>query len=1099
MANDAEARSSRVALIVGEALAAAASGSGRLVLLVGEAGIGKTTAARDAVGLARRSGVGVRWAACSADGRTVAYGPWLTLLAGLGPPGQRAIKSLVGAEFGDSASAGAARSTAYAAVVEALEEATVEQPALLVLDDLHWADEGTLLLLDAVAGHLPGIPVLVIGSYRDTDIVPGSPLTRLGGRADRLTIRGLDQRSISALLGHQIGRTHAETASAEVFRLTAGNPFLVVQLGRLLAEEPRIDLATAFEPGTRDLLAQRLGALDDESRDLLCAAGILGSSFRFVDLCEMHGGKRTAVTEALDRATALRIIERAPGTGTWAFVHDLFRRAALEGRSTHEIIRLHRRAASVLELVDEEPAVIAAHLLACCEVPDSAAAAWCVRAGDRALHAMAWEEASGHYERALAALGNADHDQVRAAALAGSGRARLLSGDGAGASAAFDDLATLARSANSPELLARAALGLSADLSGFEVRLFDQHQIDLLEEAARRLSGGADHALEAMVLGRLSVALSLVAPDDRRRHLAEAAVRLARRSGDPIVIARALAVHCDVISGPAHVPERVRQATEIIDIAERVADGPLELLGRRLRYVARLESGDLAGTEEDTNAFARRAVALGNPLYSWYVPLWQAQLALVAGDVDAADRLIAEVGRLGRAGGSTNAPMLATVARLGIAWQRGDYDGALRLVESLGETAPELVDYISSIGAYAWAFCLADRRVEAIALLDRAVALGIDDQYEDAEWLPNMVNLVRAAALLEHALLPRALDLLEPYAELFAFEGIGAVLYGSVARIVALGCRTLGRHDDAVRYAERALAANRPLGGTLLADALRTLAECLGASGQNPVACERIHAEADAAYLAARSPHLVRCSSSESSTTDDPVGNALIRDGDVWHVTFSGRRTIIKHSKGLADLAVLLARPNQEVHITELEGVAVSLMSGHGGQTLDHTAIGAYRARLRDLTEEIDEAELFHDNARAERSRAEYDSLSRSSLLRSVSVVDPDRPGPNRWNGCGRQFRPGCGTPFADWTPFIRCSAVTWQTRCTPASTADTHPRHRRGGAASREPAGLRAPNEDRLRDPPGVTGRRRPTPFGIRPPYCEQSPAQGWRRSRVR
>src|SRR5262249_13454356 len=151
-------------------------------------------------------------------------------------------------------------------------------------------------------------------------------------------------------------------------------------------------------------------------------------------------------------------------------------------------------------------------------------------------------------------------------ALAGLGRARLLSGDVDGAARAFDELAVLARAEGAADLLARAALGFSADLSGFEVRLFDQHQMDLLEEAATALEEGGDPALRATVLARLSVATSLTASSDRRLALAERAVALAREAGEPVVLARTLAAHCDAIAGPDDSERREAEATEILAI-----------------------------------------------------------------------------------------------------------------------------------------------------------------------------------------------------------------------------------------------------------------------------------------------------------------------------------------------------------------------------------------------------------------------------------------------------------------------------------------------------------------------------------------------------
>ena len=633
-----------------------------------------------------RDHITTRWAACSAGGATVAHSPWVTLLNGLGPEGRDAARSLAGSGPDPGAAATtAARASAYATVLDAVEQATTERPALLVLDDLHWADEGTLHLLDVVAAHVPAWPVLVVGAYRDTDIAAGSPLTRLGGRAERVILSGLDRRDVGTLLTRHLGPARGADLADRVVALTAGNPFLIGQIAQLLAEDRGARDLASFPAGARDLMEQRLSALDGDDRRLLVAAAVLGSPFRAVDLAALAGCDVITVTAGLERAASRRAVERAVGTGMWSFVHELFRYAALADAAAAEVADLHRAAAALLEGHDAEPAIVAAHLLAAGDVGEDAAR-WSTRAGDRALGAMAWEEAAGHYERALS-VGSPTVD-TRGDALAGLGRSLLLAGDKAGAGRAFAALADLGRSSGSAELLARAALGFSADLAGFEVRLFEQRQIDLLEEAARALADTPMLAWRADVLARLSVALSLTAPSTRRLELAEEAVALARASEDRLALARCLAAHCDAIAGPTHVAERDAEASEIIAIAESAADGPLELLGRRLRFVARLERGDVDGVQAEVGAYARRAEAVGNPLYSWYVSLWRGQAALTVGDVDTAERLADEAEMLGRAAGSTNGPVLASVLRLVALWQRGEYARAVERLAALGRHRP---------------------------------------------------------------------------------------------------------------------------------------------------------------------------------------------------------------------------------------------------------------------------------------------------------------------------------------------------------------------------------------------------------------------------
>jgi hypothetical protein len=924
-----------------EALGAALDGRGGLVLLTGEAGIGKTTTASALADRARRAGATVRWAACWPGGATVAHGPWLTVLAGLAGPGRAAIDALAANAPDDGAAAASQRASAYAAVADAVEESARERPLVVVVDDLHWADEGTVQLLGALAGRLPAFGALVVGTYRDTDVGADAPLRRLGASADRLALRGLDADEVAAVLADSLGPARAGELAPEVVEQTGGNPFLVMQLGRLVAADPDALRRGALPVGARDLLGGRLAVLEDDERGVVVAAAVLGGAFT-VDVLRRVAGDGCNVDGALDRAAALRIVERAPGVGAWRFVHDLFRTAALDAIASTELAALHARAADALGGdAGAEPAVVARHVLAA----GGDAAPWFVRAGERALAAMAWEEAAAEFEHALAV----SRGRARVPALLGLGRARVLNGDPDGAGRAFDEVASLARDTGETRWLVDAALGFSADLSGFEVRLFDQRQIDLLEEAAAALAGDDDPAsiaLRSTVTARLSVALSLAAPTARRLTLAEDAVALARESGDRLALARALAAHCDAIAGPDDVARREAEASEIIAIAEKEGDGPLELLGRRLRYVARLESGDVAGANDDAGAFERRARAIGNPLYTWYADLWRGAMAVVVGDDDTAETLGARVAAVGRATGSANASMLAVVLDLIIRWARGDNAGAVERMGALTTDYPEVAVFLSSVGANARALALAGYEDAARVLVDRTQAIGLDATVRDAEWLPNIVTLLDTAVLLDHPSLADVLAVVEPYAGLVAFEGIGAGHYGSVARFVALACVALGRRDDAVAYARVALDVNRRFGGRLAAEAERTLAEVSGA----PVA--------------------------RTANATGAIGE-LARDGDVWHVTFAGETTIVKHTKGVADLAVLLRAGGREVHVSELIGVDASALhaGGRGGDALDRRAVAAYRDRLAELAEEIDDADAAHDVARAERARVEHDAL----------------------------------------------------------------------------------------------------------------------------
>jgi tetratricopeptide (TPR) repeat protein len=955
--------------VLRDAVRGAASGRGALVFVTGEPGIGKTTVAHAAVTAASAAGADVLWAACWQDDQT-AHGPWRSVLAELGEPASGALSVLSGAEQLDPSAATAARAGAYARVVDTLTSLSRQRPIVVVLDDLHWADDGSVRLLGALRGRLPATPMLVVGTYRDNEVVADSPLAAIAAVADRIALAPLAPAAVAAIIEDDVGSSPDEQTVADVLRRTGGNPFLVVQVSRLLAGGQR----DALPAGARDVLRRRLEALPARVREVLEAGAVLGGAFQASTVSAVVDCDAADALDALDAAAAARVVHRSTSPGAWEFVHDLFRQAVLDALSSTRSVALHAAAASVLIDLSADPATIAHHALHAAAGADVEAAGWAMRAAQAALDAFAWEDAAAHAESALAVLpSGSEADAIRAEAWLTFGRARLLAGDRDRAVAAFTTAAALGRSIGSADLLARAALGFAADLGGFEVRLFDQRQIDLLEEAAAALAAHGDPSLRGRLLARLSVALSFAAPTERRLALAEQAVALARSGQDHLALAGALAAHCDAIAGPDDTERRLAESTEIIQLAEAAGDGGLELLGRRLRFVALLERGEVTGAFAEGSAFARRAAEVGNPLYSWYVPLWRGMWALASGDVAGAEDAIAEVMRVGERAGSENAPMLATVLRSEVLHHTQRIDEMGSLFDDIARVMGELVDAPQAAGNMAKFLSDMGRTVEASAHLDRLLATGLSALPADAEWLPGAVTITEAAARLRHPVLPLAVESLRAHSGRFAFEGIGAGLHGSVDRYIALGLIALDRRAEAVPYARAALEANRAAGALLVALSQRTLADALDGTSE----AMELAAAADAAFTELGFRHLAR--GAPPVDEEAPDGAELCRVGDVWRVTFGGTTTNVKHVKGMADLAQLLPRPGLDVHVTELEAlppeVASAARSSVRGDALDRQAVAAYRARLEELDGDLAEAEDANDIVRAERVRTERDFL----------------------------------------------------------------------------------------------------------------------------
>src|SRR5581483_9406197 len=440
--------------------------------------------------------------------------------------------------------------------------------------------------------------------------------------------------------------------------------------------------------------------------------------------------------------------------------------------------------------------------------------------------------------------------------------------------------------------------------------------------------------------------------------------------------------------------------------ATRAGDGGAELLGRRLRFVALLELGDVAGAHAEARAFARRAAKVGNPLYSWYVDLWRGAWALARGDFDEVTRAGDAIRDAGSRAGSVNAPMLEAVQRGELVFQLGDRSLAERLYLDLKAMMGELFDSPQAAGNIARIFLLMGRDADARAQLDRFEAAGLEAMPRDAEWLPGLATAVQAAVALHHPFLEALVDAAISYADRFAFEGIGAAVHGSIARFAAMGCLALGRHDEAVELARQAVAANRPLGPLVMAHSERALASALADRDPASDEARELDERATRTFHALGLGHFAATAPVERPTTRKLATRAagaaaeavLRRDGDVWHVAFAGRSTIIKHGKGVDDLAVLLARPGVEVHVTELEPlpaeVATALRRSARDAAVDRRAIAEYRARLEELDGEIATAQAHNDPVRAERAQSERDSLV-DELAAAVGLGGRARAGAN--------------------------------------------------------------------------------------------------------
>jgi hypothetical protein len=951
------------------ALGAARASRGTLLIATGEPGIGKSRLLQEAA--ARADGFQAVWSWCPpASGAALRL--WSQVVRGLAGGGSAAARLVHGSPYlaglagGRQVSQGdpeGARSQLAFDLTELMAAAAARKPLLVLIDDLHDADASSLRLLAELAPSLRAMPAVVIAAARDGDhawpdrLDARSVLMRFG---TVIPLRPLGADDVRVLVTGTIGSAPADTVRA-IYDRSGGNPFLATELIRLFAGRGR-DFASAggAVPDTvRAITAAQLAGLPDPTVRLVWSASVIGTHFRRDILADLTGVPLTGLHDPLAAAHRAGLVDDGePGENR--FRHDLVRDAVYGAIPAGTREELHGRAAAVLASFadrgrDVDAAEVAFHLARAGPAEAAAAADYARRAGDAALAALAFEDAAQWYERADSSLAEAGAGAAnRAQASLALGTARLAAGDRAAARAAFLRAAERARQAERPDLVAEAALGFGGGPAGFEVSLLDGEQIGLLEEAKSALPEG-QAALMALVTARLSVASSFVEPESRRLELAAAAVRQARSAGDDAALASALAALCDAQAGPDHSAARLAHATEIVGLAARLRDPVLELLGRRLRLVALLETGAIADWDTDARAYRVAAEALGHPLYLWYVPLWRGMRALLTGRfADCRDALSA-ASDIGQRAGSGNADLLVATQRWCLAAETADaaeLGQLLRELESadLGGVWPQ----VSSALALAQLGRLGDSRAQ----LD-AVAPLLGSLPHDSEWLPALAQVAETLAIIgPHPVARWVYDALSPYAQLFVVEGICAAVRGPASRHLGLLAAVLGDRAAAAAHFAAAADAARTIGATQVA--------------------RRIAADARLAHAPSTAPSL--------DAGQPGPGDVFRRDGDVWTLGYHGREVRLRDSKGLRDLAVLLARPGAAVAALDLAGADAGGGSrsaepgglhppSDAGELLDSQARQAYKRRLAELEEEASEADAFADAERSARIAAERDSL----------------------------------------------------------------------------------------------------------------------------
>jgi class 3 adenylate cyclase/tetratricopeptide (TPR) repeat protein len=724
--------------------------------------------------------------------------------------------------------------------------------AILVMDDLHWAGQPTLALLQHLIRTSQSQPLLVVGTYRDTEVGANHPLTALVADLRReievgeITLTGLTIDEIG-----EIGRgvTGNDLDVTMVHSRSAGNPLYAQELLRLST-----DPGDALEVPAKiqQLIGRRLEKLSDDARRALRVAAVIGARFRISILAEVLGFDEEPLLDSLDEGLAAGLVDEArDDPEVCVFSHDLVRQALYAELSKARRTRAHLRIAEALEKrSDTAPVSVASelayHYFHAAAVGDHRkAVAYALIAGDEALDVLAAEDAVRQFRRGLEVLErDADADpRSRWELLVRLGESLQIAANEAGR-AAF--LAAPPGMADAIEVLLSAvdvARGLGAvefaeavtsvvEWSPYVTMgaLDDDRAVALIDEALAVLD--AEHGgLRAKLLASLA---SRAKDNGPRLALAREAVALARQFDDTAALAWGLAtlLYVLAIDGPQNGPERRDISNEMIALPTEVGDLiDREVIARLSLVEAGLETGDREATDtavEDLTAFADR---FGNKYCAAYADLDRAGLALGDGRIADAERLIES------SLASSNNFSVYFIRLLLIRREQG----------RLAELEPQLIELrATGFGRVALALLYLETepvRTEEARALFADLSL-VDDAflgYAQQAILAFAGEVCRYLDDLEHA--PRIYDALLPSAG-YGLSCAGVSL-GAADRYLAIVVSIMGRHDEAEERFQAAHKFTARFGAALWAARTRIdHAEALAARGEKERAKEMLDATA---------------------------------------------------------------------------------------------------------------------------------------------------------------------------------------------------------------------------------------------------------------
>jgi hypothetical protein len=834
-------------------------GDRHLVVLAGDAGMGKTRLASCFAQEVHAQGALVLWGRCTPEA-IVPYEPVVealrTALRTVSPEarsrvvGGRPALQLLLPDLADLApeledqrpEPGAERYVLFETVADLLQRESDDWPVLFVVDDVQWADQHSLRLLDHLLRHERSARVLVLATQRTVPPTPNATLDDLlsalhrDAMLTRLELGGLDDGEVAELL--DVGGWSIDRSRAAALRdATSGNPFYVTELAA------HGDLGS-LPPSVRDVLGPRLDRLDGSTMRFVAAAAVAGADASFGVLVGVTGLDPDEALDAADAAVAAGVLTDEAG-GALGFPHMLVQQAVLDRLSGARRSALHLRVADALAADEGPTSSVAAHLLSAgslAPVPRFAAVA--LEAGRDALGVLAYEDAVAWADRVLARGGLGEADRARALILR-SDATRAL-GQGHVARSTADAAVAAARAAGDPVLLAQAVIAVALAVGGIGFRFdgADEALEAVIREALAGLGERAEHDPHRSMLLALRVAnLANEADAPTLRGWADEALAAAAPTGDAQLLTWARLAQRMARWHRDELPERVDASLAALRASVRATTRVPEMTA--LVFCV----ADLAEAGEVEHAFAayrrlRHLCATGRqPVFESYERFKAGTFALLRGKYAASVAAVDVALQIGLPVHGVNAELSWAAQAFIRAWDQGTLGTLVETVAGIASASPLPV----WTAGHAMALAAAGRVDEAASVAHGLMADGSLLLPDDSMWLTAVSVLAEVArACGDRDLAALTHKELAPYRSRLVVAGLGGACLGPASRYAGIAAQAVGELDVADDLLQAAIAMARRMGARPhVARALFDRSLLLAACGQGAEA-RRLRTEASA-------------------------------------------------------------------------------------------------------------------------------------------------------------------------------------------------------------------------------------------------------------